>query len=58
MLKSQINIIATKIAKQSLIDFTKTEMITPEAAEVFKKVVVENVEIYISGFSEDFDSIP
>lgn len=51
MLESQINKIAEEIAIGSLIQYTKTEMLSPEEAEVFKNSVIENVKICLSGFS-------
>jgi hypothetical protein len=58
MSPNQIRTLAQEIAKQSLIDFTKSEMLTPEAAETFKQSVIDSVEICLSGFVEQYDTIP
>lgn len=58
MLRSQIHLIAKEIARQSLIDYTKSEVLTAEEAEIFKKSVIESAEICLSGIVEEFDTIP
>lgn len=58
MTSNQIRLIAKEIAKQSLIDYTKSEILTAEEAEVFKKSVIESAEICLSGIVEEFDTIP
>lgn len=58
MTSNQIRLIAKEIAKQALIDYTKSEILTVEEAEVFKKSVIESAEICLSGIVEEFDTIP
>lgn len=58
MTLNQINLVAKQIAKQALIDYTKSEILTAEEAEIFKKSVIESAEICLSGIVEEFDTIP
>jgi hypothetical protein len=55
MVLSQIKNLAEEIMRGSLLDYTKEEMLSPEEAETFKKVIKKNVETCLSGLIIDED---
>jgi hypothetical protein len=58
MLYSQIRALAKEIAKGTLIEYTKKELLSPEAADLLKSVIIENAEICLSGLVIENDLIP
>lgn len=58
MIYSQVAKISAEIARQSLIDYTREELLTPEQAKILKRCIIQNVEICLSPLAVEDDLVP
>lgn len=58
MIQYSLSKFSLGIAKEVLIEYTKSEVLSLEQSEILKKIIIDKVEIFVSHFFQEEDFTP